>query len=225
MTTFNFSSADKPFLSRRAAVILALAAWLLYSVLQTLLVLERLSEAQMAFFGFAPGLLAVGALLAAGFSRAELYLRVAPLSRRGFVTLTAVFVLALSVLIPSGAWRGWSWTAALVYAPASGVAQELFFRAALLPALLVVFDQQTRRALWPHSVWGHALWGHALLFSLWHIGPLFSGAPLFIVAAILGVTFVSGLGWGWQVQHDKTVIWAMIQHSLIWVIGLQFAYG
>lgn len=215
MTTFNFFSAHKPFLSRRAAVILALAAWLLYSVLQTLLVLERLSEAQMAFFGFAPGLLAVGALLAAGFSRAELYLRVAPLSRRGFVTLTAVFVLALSVLIPSGAWQGWSWTAALVYAPAGGVAQELFFRAALLPALLVVFDQQTRRALWAHAV----------LFSLWHIGPLFSGAPLIIVAAILCVTFVSGLGWGWQVQHDKTVIWAMIQHSLIWVIGSQFAYG
>jgi membrane protease YdiL (CAAX protease family) len=215
MTTFNFFSAHKPFLSRRAAVILALAAWLLYSVLQTLLVLERLSEAQMAFFGFAPGLLAVGALLAAGFSRAELYLRVAPLSRRGLGVLTAVFVLALSVLIPSGAWQGWSWTAALVYAPASGVAQELFFRAALLPALLVLFDPQTRRALWAHAV----------LFSLWHIGPLFSGAPLFIVAAILGVTFVSGLGWGWQVQHDKTVIWAMIQHSLIWVIGLQFAYG
>jgi hypothetical protein len=38
----------------------------------------------------------------------------------------------------------------------------------------------------------------------------------------MAVPFLSGLGWGWQVVHDRTVFWAMVQHSLIWVIGLQF---
>jgi membrane protease YdiL (CAAX protease family) len=42
------------------------------------------------------------------------------------------------------------------------------------------------------------------------------------VLAVLLVPFVCGLGWGWQVQRDRTVAWAMLQHSLIWVIGLQF---
>ena len=60
------------------------------------------------------------------------------------------------------------------------------------------------------------------LFGLWHIGPFFLGAPIWAVIAIMLVPFLSGLGWGWQVQRDKTVMWAMLQHSLIWVVGLQF---
>jgi len=39
---------------------------------------------------------------------------------------------------------------------------------------------------------------------------------------VMFVPFLSRLGWGWQVQRDKTVVWTMLQHSLIWVIGLQF---
>ena len=54
-------------------------------------------------------------------------------------------------------------------------------------------------------------------------------AELLIVVMIMGflavmtVPLLSGIGWGWQVQQDETVVWAMVQHSLIWVIGLQFA--
>lgn len=62
------------------------------------------------------------------------------------------------------------------------------------------------------------------LFALWHIGPPFLGAPIGAVMAIMFVPFLSGIGWGWQVQRDRTVVWAMVQHSLIWVIGLQFAF-
>jgi hypothetical protein len=36
------------------------------------------------------------------------------------------------------------------------------------------------------------------------------------------VPFLCGIGWGWQVRRDRTVVWAMVQHSLIWVIGFQF---
>jgi membrane protease YdiL (CAAX protease family) len=97
-------------------------------------------------------------------------------------------------------------------APAGGIAQELFFRSSLLPAFKSLFKDRERLALILHSI----------LFGLWHIGPLFVGAPIWAVFAVMLVPFLSGIGWGWQVMQDKTVLWAMIQHSLIWVIGLQF---
>jgi membrane protease YdiL (CAAX protease family) len=121
-------------------------------------------------------------------------------------------VFALAAVLPFGSWAGWNWWAALVLAPASGVAQELFFRSTLLPAMELACGDRTRRALILHSA----------LFGLWHIGPLFVGAPLWAVLAVMGVPFLSGIGWGWQVRRDRTVIWAMIQHSLIWMIALQF---
>jgi len=101
------------------------------------------------------------------------------------------------------------------YAPASGISQELFFRAALLPAIVVTFKKRPILALVLHS----------LLFGLWHIGPLFVGAPLWAVVAIKFVPFLSGIGWGWQVQRDKTVVWAMVQHTLIWIVGSPFAFN
>ena len=54
-------------------------------------------------------------------------------------------------------------------------------------------------------------------------GPLFLDAPLWAVAAVMLGPFLSGIGWSWQVLRDRTVVWAMVQHSLIRVIGLQFA--
>ena len=98
-------------------------------------------------------------------------------------------------------------------APASGVSQELFFRSALLPATQLLLKGRP----------GLALLLHSLLFGLWHIAPLFLGAPIWAVIAVMLVPFLSGIGWGWQVRQDRTVVWAMLQHSLIWVIGLQFA--
>jgi membrane protease YdiL (CAAX protease family) len=136
------------------------------------------------------------------------------LSWQGFGVLAVVFVFALAAILPFGAWRGWSWLAALVYAPASGASQELYFRAALLPAVQALLKDRPSAALGLHAV----------LFGLWHIGPLFMGAPIGAVIAIMLVPLLCGLGWGWQVQRDRTVLWAMVQHSLIWVIGLQFAF-
>ena len=188
--------------------------WLAYSVLQTMFVMGLLSEPLFAVLAFLPGQLAVAALLAAGLSRQDCYLRATGLSRTGFWVLAAVLIFALVAILPSGQWQGWLWTAALVYAPASGISQELFFRAALLPACQIVFKG---RPMVPLMI-------HAVLFALWHIGPLFLGAPLWAVLAIMAVSFVCGIGWGWQVRHDETVVWAMVQHSLIWVIGLQFAF-
>ena len=194
------------------AFISVLVLWLAYTVLQTLFVMGYASEGWSALLGFVPGLLGVGVLLLAGRSRADCYLQVRGLSWAGFAVLAVVFVFALSAVLPFGVWQGWSWLAALVYAPASGVSQELFFRSSLLPAFQTIFKD--RRGL--------ALLSHSILFGLWHIGPLFVGAPLWAVLAVMFVPFLSGLGWGWQVQRDRTVVWAMLQHSLIWVVGLQF---
>jgi membrane protease YdiL (CAAX protease family) len=192
-----------------------LILWLAYSTLQTLVVMEHLSVELNALLGFLPGLLGIGVLRAAGFSLEDCYLRVRRLSRPSLGVLAGVYVFALAAVLPAGVWQGWDWAAALVYAPAGGIAQELFFRAVLLPALLSI----SRDRVWL------GLTVHSALFGLWHIGPLFIGAPLVIVIAVMLVPFLSGLGWGWAVQRDQTVLWAMIQHSLIWVIGLQFSHG
>jgi membrane protease YdiL (CAAX protease family) len=186
--------------------------WLVYTALQTLGVLGHIGQAWSAVLGFVPGILGVGALLLAGVSRQDCFLRVGRLSWQGLAVLVGVVVFALAAMLPVMEWRGWSWLQALVYAPAGGIAQELFFRSALLPASRSLLKNRPGLALILHSV----------LFGLWHIGPLFLGAPIWAVMAVVAVPFLSGLGWGWQVQRDRTVVWAMLQHSLIWVIGLQF---
>lgn len=80
----------------------------------------------------------------------------APLSGRGLAVLAGIFVFGLAAVVPFGKWQGWNWMAALVYAPASGVSQELFFRAVLLPAVLLALKRRSRPAIVVH----------ALLFSL-----------------------------------------------------------
>jgi membrane protease YdiL (CAAX protease family) len=202
-------------LDLRVAVAIVILLWLAYAVLQTLVTMGYVSEGPSALLSFLPGILAVAVLLAAGLPRGASFLRLAPLSRKGIAVLAVVFVFALASIVPAGVWRGWDWRAALVYAPASGISQELFFRAALLPAVMAIMPKRACLSLLVH----------ALLFSLWHIGPLFVGAPIWAVLAVLLVPFLCGLGWGWQVRHDGTVVWAMLQHSLIWVIGLQFAFS
>ena len=199
----------KPGVALGAVILL----WAGYTVIQTLFVVGRISDGWSAVLGFVPGMLGLVVLLAARLSRRECFLVLRPISWQGLAVLAAIFVVALAVILPFSVWQGWSWRAALVYAPASGISQELFFRAALLPALQMVLQ---RRA-------GLALLLHAVLFGLWHIGPLFVGAPIWAVIAVMLVPFLCGIGWGWQVQRDGTVVWAMVQHSLIWVIGLQFA--
>lgn len=196
-----------------AAVVILL--WAGYTALQTLFVTGRIGEPRSALLGFVPGALGLGALMAAGLRRRECFLTLAPLSRRGFWVLAGLFVFALAATLPFGVWQGWSWRTALLYAPAAGVSQELFFRSALLPAMGMIMRKRA----------GAGLILHAALFGLWHIGPLFAGAPAWAVAAVMLVPFLSGVGWGWQVQRDGTVVWAMAQHTLIWAIVMQFAFS
>ncbi len=188
--------------------------WLAYAIWQTLLTLGQLSEPHYALLSLLPGVLGAGLLLASGFSREECFLCIAPLSRASFLVLVGILIFSWGVILPFGTWQGWDWLVALVYAPASGFAQELFFRAVLFPLFLRLFAGRLLPALLSHS----------LLFGLWHIGPLFLGAPLWAVLAVMGVPFLCGLGWGWAVQRDRTVLWVMVQHSLILVVSSQLIF-
>ena len=80
-------------------------------------------------------------------SRRDCFLTLAPLSRKGFIVLAVVFVFSLSAILPFGRWTGWNWPKMLVYAPTGGVSQELFFRACLLPALLLALPMRSRVTL------------------------------------------------------------------------------
>lgn len=194
------------------AVAVVILLWVGYTVLQTAAVMGHIDEGWSAALGCLPGLLGVAVLHSAGMKREDCYLKANRISLPGLAVLVGVFAFALSAMLPAMEWRGWSWTAALILAPVSGISQELFFRSSLLPAFQSVLGN--------HRL---ALIGHSVLFGLWHIGPLFVGAPIWAVIAVVLVPFLAGIGWGWQVMRDRTVYWAMIQHSLIWVIGLQFA--
>lgn len=160
-------------------------------------------------------ILAVITLRTAGFSSAELRLRYARLSWPGGALLLAATVLMLPILASSTGFIGWQTLPALVYAPGSGIAQELFFRAALLPALERIMPG--RRFL--------ALLAHTAIFILWHLRT-FTLLPSFpfilLVATVLGL---AGLAWGGQVQRDDTVLWSTAQHSLFLIVMSMFDWA
>jgi hypothetical protein len=184
----------------RSALAVILLLWLAYTLLYTL----HPGDTLAAVLEFVPGVLAVTALVTADLSLPECFLRMARPSRSGLMLLAASLLFMPFVWL-SGRWTGWNGMAALVFAPASGISQELFFRAALLPVLLATFTAQPSLAVGLH----------ALFFALWHVPKALMVAPLGGVIGAVVVTFVCGLLWGAQVQRDRTVLWLMGFHSLL----------
>jgi hypothetical protein len=150
--------------------------------------------------------LALGALGLAGITPRHCCVRVAPLSRRG-----AAILLALSCFIPlalvAGRGQPWDWLGDLVFAPASALAQELYFRAALLYVLARLFQDRLRRAILLQ----------AALFALWHARAFRVVAPA-PALGVLALTLAAGLLWGWQVKRDATVLYAAAQHALFLIV-------
>lgn len=182
------------------------------TAIQTLQVMERLSEAVGTVLGLLVGVAAIGLLLAAGWTAEDCYLGPGRLSRRGAIALGWLLVLWPFVL-STGQWIGWDPARAVTQA-FGGVAQELYFRAALLPLLVVLL----RGKAWT------ALLVHAALFTIWHGGAVLVTPPEAAggVVALLVVAFLAGISWGWQTLHDGTVRWAMAHHALLWVVGSLF---
>ena len=156
------------------------------------------------FFGLIPAAIGILVLVVAGFTKRDCYLRVAPVSRRGLMFLLALTFLVVGSMLPFFRWRGFDWVALLIYAPATAVSQELFFRSTLLPAL--TRSLKARPTL--------ALLVHAALFGIWHAG-VFRFAPFGVGMFVILVPTISGLVWGWQARKDDTVLWAMLQHIVV----------
>ena len=182
----------------------ALAVTLAMAAVYTMLDVLELPEPVFALLAFIPGAISLIALRGAGLSRAELNLRLAWISLPSLAALTATSILLLPILGSSTVWLGWRWVAALVYAPASGIAQEMYYRSALLPGL-------------EHAFNGHrtlSLFAHAAVFVGFHVRTFLAVPSLPLALVVAAVLFLAGCGWGWQVQRDRTMVWAMLQHSL-----------
>jgi hypothetical protein len=180
--------------------------------IQTLQILERLSEPTGTALGTVIGITAIGLLLATGWTASDCFLGPGRLSWRGALVLGWLLLLWPFVLA-TGQWVGWDPGRALTQA-LGGVAQELYFRAALLPLLLVLMRGRQRAALI----------AHALLFTVWHAGAVLVTPPEAAagLVALLLVAFLAGLSWGWQTLHDGTARWAMAHHALLWIVGSLF---
>jgi len=180
-----------------------LLLWLLYTLLYTLPIPEVLA----AFVQLLPGVAAVFFLRHSGYSATECYLVMRRVSLKGIVAL-ALVSLALAGPILTSAYVGFTPLAVFLLAPASAIAQELFFRAGLLPAMHRMFPGRP----------GAANLAHAALFGLWHVprAMIFSPINPFLGALMLaGVTGMAGFGWGWQVRHDGTIGWSTLHHWLL----------
>lgn len=199
-------------LSFRIALWMVILLWMV----NVFLFAFYLEEPFASVIGILPGTLGIIILLLSGFKREDCYLRFGWISWVGL----GIYILMLTLMVPvvltgihSVKWVGWDWVMMLIYAPASGIAQELYFRSTLLPALRRAFTGRIFLALTTNS----------LMFALYHAG-MFLVAPVGVAAGALILTFLAGLGWGWQVGQDKTVLWAMVHHSLLQMILRVFAW-
>lgn len=187
-----------------------LSLWLVYTVVYTLPLRNALSAA----LEIIPGALGLRVLIAGlGFKPEDCYLRLRPISKQGFALLMSFLIVLIPILL-TGRWVGWNWTAGLIYAPASGIAQELFFRASLLPITIKLFKRNRLLAVVVQSA----------LFTIWHMPLAFTTAPLAGAIAVVIVTFIGGMVWGWQVQRDRTVYWAMCQHIVYLILMSLFVW-
>lgn len=187
----------RPRLPPTTAVAVVLLVWVPY----TFYFAASPSGLLGALLGLLPAAVCLPVLRLAGWPSADCFLLRAPLSAKGAVALGLATFLTLPVLA-SGHWSGWSTAGVLLYAPISGVSQELYFRSSLLPAVL-------------HLVPGRpslALAMHAVLFALWHLRMLLA-MPLGVAVLAFSVIAAAGVAWGWQTMHDRTVLWAVVQHS------------
>lgn len=183
---------------------LILILWLVYTGGVALNMTGFLRQPAFVILEIITALLGVGVLMAAGFQRQELFLRLGRLSKKGLLALLITAPLMLPVFL-SGTWGGISWNDLLVYAPGTAIGQELFFRCALFPLFLRLLPGRL----------GLAIFLAALLHGLWHVGPISTGAPWYGSLSVMAVPFLASLAWNWQVKHDRTFIWVMIYHLLI----------
>ena len=190
---------DRP---RGAAAMIVLALWAPYALLNTIFPGPALTYT----LGLALALAAQATLGLAGASREARFLRLGPLSWQGALIL-ALLALFIPAALLAGRAQPFSPLDDLVYAPASALAQELYFRSALLVALDWLLDGRARSALTMQ----------AALFSVWHVRA-FAVVGLGPALGVLALTFIAGLLWAAQVRRDRTMVYAAFQHTLFLIV-------
>ena len=176
---------------------LVIALWLPYALLNLLFPGPVLTYG----LGLGIALLALFSLKLAHVPAIGIYPRV--LSRESMAAL-AILTLFIPFALLIGRGQSWDWLGSMVYAPASALGQELYFRSALLTAF---GTRGSRRAILLQ----------AMLFALWH-ARAFQVVPFWEAVLVLLGTFVAGVIWGWQVRRDTTTFYAFIQHLLFLIV-------
>lgn len=211
MTTIQSAPKPRYFLPFGSALAITLTMGVLITVVDVL----QPSEPLLSILAFIPGLISIAALSASGLSLDKRYLTLRWISAPGLLALAITTILLLPILGSSTEWCGWKWLPALVYAPASAIAQEIYFRGSLLPAL--------EQALRGKKI--AALLLHAVVFVGYHFRTFRSVTSVPIAVLIAVVLFAAGCGWAWQVQKDRTVVWAIGQHSLFLMLMSMFEWN
>lgn len=205
----------KPVRRARVSFSLALAVTLAMAVAYAALDVVQPREPALSVLALLPGAISIVSLRAAGLTREHLRLRIASLSLAGAGLLAGVTVLMLPILSSSTGFIGWRWLPGLVFGPMSGIAQELYFRSSLLPAL--------ERAIPGRP--GVALLCQAAVFVAFHLRTFMSVPSLPVALVIAVVILLAGCGWGREVQRDRTVAWATVQHCLFLAVMSMFNWG
>jgi membrane protease YdiL (CAAX protease family) len=179
-----------------------LVLWIPYLVVNT-----RFPGPVLAYaLGMGLAMCSLSILWLSGISPQACAIRVAPLSRYG-VGVLAVLMLFIPMALLAGRGQQLRWLDDVVYAPASAIAQEAYFRCALLTALKRLTGGRVQRALVLQ----------ALLFALWH-ARAFRVVAIAPALGVLVLTFAAGLLWGLQVARDKSVLYAALQHTLFLIV-------
>jgi hypothetical protein len=132
-------------------------------------------------------------------------LRLRPPHRTTIIALASSALLSIPVTAVVGRAEaaGWGVVAA---AAASAIAQESYFRGALLATL---------RARLPSPRSATLL--QAGLFSAWHVRAFLAVSPP-AALAVLAVAFLASCLWGWLALKDGTIAWVTTHHALLLAI-------
>ena len=157
--------------------------------------------------GLAIAAASVAGVLIAGGSLEDCGLRPRRPSRLTVAIVAGSAAVSIPVVVAIGRLQPWDWGGMLVAAPASAVAQEVYFRGTLQLAL-------SRRFRFGRS--GTAV-SQAGLFALWHLRA-FRAVPPAQAVAVIVIAFAAGLIWGLLALRDRTIAWTLVHHAFYLLI-------
>lgn len=194
-------------MSRSAAFSTTGAAYLILTCYMLFAGLNMLYPVQgwEALLFLLPGVISLYLLLNTGLSREECYVKWQPISILGLLLLILPALGLLAILSWHRPQFAWNWQMALFNVPVSAIAQELFFRAALLVTLLRIFKLPPVFAIFIQAV----------LFAAWHLPEFFHLRNPADAGWYSALLILLGISWGVQVIRDRSIVYAIIMHIIL----------